>query len=355
LSAAPTPAADPGEFELIARYFTRPVAERQGIGDDCALIDVGERTLALTTDLLIEGVHFLPGADAQALGHKALAVNLSDLAAAGAQPRCFLLGLTLPRADSAWLDAFAHGLFALAEAHGCALVGGDTTRAPRVGAHDGPLTIAITAIGEVERDACRGRAGARAGDDLWVSGRLGEAALGLAIRRGQVHVAAPDRDACLLRMDRPEPRVALGLALRHRASAVIDVSDGLVGDLAHILERSGVGALVLWPQVPRAACFDALEIELQHRCVLAGGDDYELLFTAPPAQRPAIEALATAAVALSRIGTIERAPGLRLRNGDGSPVGTTLAGFDHFGTPESGTQVDVPSMKHVIDSAGRRP
>jgi thiamine-monophosphate kinase len=333
LSPAPDPDAPLGEFELIARFFTRPVPERQGIGDDCALIDVGDTTLALTSDLLVEGVHFLPGADARALGHKALAVNLSDLAATGARPRCFLLGLTLPRADAGWLADFAQGLFALADAQGCALVGGDTTRAPSVGGRDGPLTIAITAVGEVARDACRGRGGARPGDDIWVSGRLGEAALGLAIRRGQVQLDAAARSACLSRMDRPEPRVALGLALRGHAGAAIDVSDGLVGDLGHVLQRSGVGAVVHWPLVPRAACFDALDLELQHRCVLAGGDDYELLFTAAPGARAAIAALATQAVPLARIGTIENAPGLRLRNGDGTPVGTTLAGFDHFGPP----------------------
>jgi thiamine-monophosphate kinase len=349
-----------GEFELIARYFTRPGRERQGIGDDCALIDVADRTLALTTDLLVEGVHFFPGAPAEALGHKALAVNLSDLAAAGARPRCFLLGLTLPRADPSWLEDFSRGLFALADAHGCTLIGGDTTRAPLIdvpgagadraarvagttipatdiaSAVRGPLTISITAIGEVDRQALRGRSGARPGDDIWVSGRLGEAALGLAIRRGQIRLPDLDRDACLLRMDRPTPRVELGLAIAGIADAAIDVSDGMVGDLGHILARSGVGATVRWADVPRAACFDHLDIALQHRCVLAGGDDYELVFTAPPERRPAICALVTADLALTRIGSIESSPGLRVLDDTGIPLRTTLSGFDHFGPGNDG-------------------
>jgi thiamine-monophosphate kinase len=318
------------EFSLIARYFTRPSGERQGVGDDCALIDVGDRTLAITSDMLLEDVHFLPEADARDLGHKALAVNLSDLAAAGAQPRCFLLDLALPQADEDWLDAFSQGLFALAQEHACALVGGDTTRAPVLGPRRGPLTIAITAIGTIEREHCRGRDGARAGDDIWVSGALGEAALALAIRRGQVTVPAAVRDECFRRMDRPTPRIALGRALRGLASAAIDVSDGLIGDLGHILERSGVGAQVLWEDVPCAGIFRSLGIALHQKCVLAGGDDYELLFTAPVAHRTGIAALAGAGVPLTRIGTIESAPGLRLRNGDGTPIETTLHSFDHF-------------------------
>jgi len=323
-----------GEFALIARYFARASGERQGVGDDCALIDVGDQTLAITTDLLLEGVHFLPGADAQALGHKALAVNLSDLAAAGARPRCFLLGLALPLADEAWLEAFSTGLFTLADAHGCALIGGDTTRPAHLDQRPGPLSIAITAIGAVERDRYCGRAGARPGDDIWVSGTLGAAALGLAIRRGEVVLPARARDDCFARMDRPTPRVALGQALGGVATASIDISDGLVGDLGHILERSSeqgpIGARIFWPDLPRPKFFDALDIALQQRCVLAGGDDYELLFTAPRNRRALIEALATAEMPLFRIGQMESAPGLRLVNGDGAPIETTLHSFDHF-------------------------
>jgi thiamine-monophosphate kinase len=328
-----------GEFTLIERFFARPTTERQGIGDDCALIDVGSQTLALTSDMLLEGVHFLPDADPQDLGHKALAVNLSDLAAAGATPRCFLLDLALPRADAAWLESFSRGLFALAQAHSCTLIGGDTTRAPDGPKGPGSLTIAITAIGEVERDRYRGRSGAQPGDDIWITGSTGEAALALAVRRGQIDIAEPARTACLLRMDRPTPRVALGQALLGTATASVDVSDGLMGDLGHILERSGVGAVLYWPAVPRAPVFDTLPLALQYQCVLAGGDDYELIFTAPVSRRAAIARMTGDGVGVSRIGQIEIAPGLRLRNGDqaGAPlIDIALQSFDHFASPTPG-------------------
>jgi len=390
--ASAMPAAALGEFALIERYFSQPSGERQGIGDDCALIDVGEQTLAISSDMLLEGVHFLPGADPEGLGHKALAVNLSDLAAAGARPRCFLLDLALPCADGPWLEAFARGMFALAGAHGCTLVGGDTTRAPRIAAGPGPLCIAITVIGEVDRRSYQGRSGARPGDDIWVSGQLGEAALALAHRRGELCIAESDRAACLLRMDRPQPRVALGRALAGVATAMIDVSDGLLGDLGHILERShaqargatqtpavaagaafgaqqtpavaagaafgatqtpavaagaafgatqapavaagaAFGATLFWPQMPRAGVFGALPRERQYRCVLAGGDDYELVFTARPADRAQILRRAAAAGPVARVGRVESAPGIVLRDGhdgDGARLDVALQSFDHF-------------------------
>jgi thiamine-monophosphate kinase len=325
-----------GEFALIARYFARPTGERQGIGDDCALIDVDSQTLAITSDMLLEGVHFLPGADPESLGHKALAVNLSDIAAAGARPRCFLLDLALPRADERWLAAFSRGLFALAQAHDCTLIGGDTTRAPTSPGATGVLTIAITAIGEVDRERYCGRSGARPGDDIWVTGSVGEAALALAVRRGELEIPEPARVLCLRRMDRPTPRIALGRALSGTATAAIDVSDGLLGDLGHILERSGVGAELHWPGIPRAAVFDALPLARQYQCVLAGGDDYELIFTARPGDRAAVAALTGDGVGVSRIGRIESVPGLRLRNGDfaAAPlIDVTLQSFDHFLSP----------------------
>jgi thiamine-monophosphate kinase len=319
------------EFALIARYFTRACNERQGVGDDCALIDVGAQTLAITTDMLLEGVHFFTQADPQALGHKALAVNLSDLAAAGARPRCFVLGIAIPRPDEEWLAAFSRGLFALADQYRCALVGGDTSRSKPVdAANDGRTWISITAIGEVDRVSARGRSGAQPGDDIWVSGRLGEAALALAIRRGQRQLPSPDREACLRRMDWPQPRVELGLALAGLASAAIDVSDGLIGDLGHVLERSGVGARVIWPSVPRPEFFEQLDVATQQQLVLAGGDDYELLFTAPVSRRAPIEALTTKQLALTRIGQIEAAPGLRVVDGSGALIKATLHSFDHF-------------------------
>jgi len=321
-----------GEFALIERYFTRACTERQGVGDDCALIDVGSQTLALTTDLLLEGVHFLPHADPEALGHKALAVNLSDLAAAGARPRCFLLGIAIPRSDEKWLAAFTRGLFALAQQYACALIGGDTSRSvPVTNANAAPIWISITAIGEVDRRHYRGRSGARPGDDIWVSGSLGEAALGLAIRRGQRKIASPQHnEACLRRMDWPQPRVGLGLALAGLASAAIDLSDGLIGDLGHVLERSGVGARVIWLDVPRAAVFEQFDVATQQQFVLAGGDDYELLFTAAPEHRGQVQALATGELPLTRIGQIEAAPGLRLVDGSGALIEATLHSFDHF-------------------------
>ncbi len=330
------PAAVLGEFELIARHFTRapraggPV--RQGVGDDCALLDIGGRTLALTADLLVEGRHFAAGADPQALGHKALAVNLSDLAAAGAAPVAFLLSLALPRADDAWLASFARGLFALADAHRCELIGGDTTRAPRIAQHDGPITVGITALGEVPAAEALSRGGAREGDDLWVSGELGDAALALAQRSGEVTLAAGAAARVGERLDRPQPRVALGLALRGLASACIDVSDGLLGDLGHVVARSGVGAQVAWTEVPRSTALRAQPEALQRRCALAGGDDYELLFTVPAQWRAEVARAARGAgVPVTRIG---RMIGARIEvvDGSGRAIDTSpLRPYDHFG------------------------
>jgi thiamine-monophosphate kinase len=323
------------EFELIARYFTRSVHERQGVGDDCALIDVGDRTLAITTDLLTERVHFLSDVAPASLGHKALAVNLSDLAAAGARPRCFLLALSLPRADPTWLEAFSRAMLELAAREGCELIGGDTTRAARVEGRDGPVTICITAIGEVDRSCLRGRGGARPGDDLWVSGELGDAALALAHAMGKVRLESAQARACRQRLEWPQPQVALGLALRGLATAAIDVSDGLVGDLAHVLQRSGVGARVQVPDVPRSDALRGIEPDLQRQCLLAGGDDCELLFTAAAADRQAIAAVSgKCCIAITRIGTMTKEPGLRLEGDPG--IDATLQGFDHFaGTPEA--------------------
>ena len=287
-----------------------------GIGDDCARVRVGEgMALAITTDMLVEGRHFLPGVEPRALGHKALAVNLSDLAACGALPRWITLALALQAADERWLGGFCEGLFALADRYEVDLVGGDTTRGER-------LTIAITALGEVPHGRALSRGGARPGDDLWVSGELGGAALGL------VHPELPE---AAKRLHEPEPRVALGLKLRSLASAAIDVSDGLTGDLGHILERSGVGARVRYDAVPKSRAFDALDDQqLESDCVLSGGDDYELLFTAPQEHRAAIDALpGEIGVPLSRIGTIEPAGGLQVLDREGKAM-RFKGGYDHF-------------------------
>jgi len=268
--------------------------------------------------MLIEGRHFLPGADPESLGHKALAVNLSDLAAMGAAPRWVMLALALPAADERWLAGFAQGFFALAERYGVDLVGGDTTRGPL-------LTICVTALGEVPSGVALYRAGARPGDDIWVSGELGGAALALA---------RPELAAVAARLHRPEPRVELGERLRGLARAAIDVSDGLAGDLGHILERSQVGAVVEYGRIPRPAAFEKFR-EIERDCVLSGGDDYELLFTAAQPQRHEIEALGLELkIALTRIGAIQSnasagAAKLVVLDAAGKPV-AHRGGFDHF-------------------------
>jgi len=323
------------EFELIARYFTRPPPAGSlvaaGVGDDCARLDLGERQLAVTTDLLVEGRHFAADCDPEALGHKALAVNLSDLAAAAATPRCFLLALALPAAQADWLEAFSRGLLALADRYDCVLAGGDTTRAPAIEARPGPLAICITAIGEAPRGRMLDRAGARAGDDLYVSGTLGDAALALAAARGQAALDFVDAAFVQARLDRPEPRVALGQALRGVAGACIDLSDGLAGDLAHVGRRSRIGARVDWRALPLSPALRRQRLELQQRCALAGGDDYELLFTAPPALRARVrQASAQAQVAVARIGEITSDTDIVLLDEHGRRLDGSFAGFDHF-------------------------
>ena len=290
------------------------------MGDDCALLrpDAGLH-LAVTTDMLVEGRHFLAHAEPRALGHKALAVNLSDLAAMGATPRWATLALALPAIDAQWLEAFSAGLFALAARHNVDLVGGDTTRgAIRV--------ISITAIGEVPPGLALERAGARPGDDVWVSGELGGAALGLA--RPQIAEAAK-------RLHLPEPRVELGERLRRLAHSAIDVSDGLAGDLAHILERSHVGATLEYARIPKCAAFEKLnDPELEKSCVLSGGDDYELVFTAPGAHRGELESLARElGLPLTRIGGIHGGDTrLTVLDANGKPL-AHHGGFDHFARP----------------------
>lgn len=286
------------------------------MGDDCALLrpDAG-LDLAVTSDMLVEGRHFLPDAEPRALGHKSLAVNLSDLAAMGATPRWATLAIALPAVEPDWLEAFAAGFFALAERHGVDLIGGDTTRGER-------RTICVTAMGEVPPDMALERAGARPGDEVWVSGELGGASLAL------VH---PEIAEAAQRLHRPEPRVELGERLRRLAHAAIDVSDGLAGDLGHILARSRVGATIEYERIPRGAYLRSLDKpELEKDCVLSGGDDYELVFTAPAAQRGEIEALGVELeLALTRIGTIEAGPGLRIVDAKGKPL-AHRGGFDHF-------------------------
>ncbi len=316
------------EFELIGRYFSRPARGAVlGVGDDAALVRPGASSeLAVTTDMLVEGVHFLRGADARSLGHKSLAVNLSDLAAMGATPRWATLAIALPAPDEAWLAAFSAGLYALAERTGVELVGGDTARAPTGGA----LTISITLLGEVPAGTALLRSGARPGDDIWVSGELGGAALGLAYLQGRVRLPDADAREAVRRLNEPEPRLDLGRALRGIATAAIDVSDGFAGDLAHIVERSAAGAAVEYDALPRASAFARIhDARLERGCVLSGGDDYELVFTAPPERRAAIERIAAGGPALTRVGSMQAERALRIVDARGVAL-ERAGGFDHF-------------------------
>jgi thiamine-monophosphate kinase len=324
-----------GEFDLIERFFKRPSSCADpcvalGIGDDCALLQPAPgMQLAVSSDMLVEGRHFFADVAPAALGHKALAVNLSDLAACGAEPLGFTLALALPTEkarDEAWLGAFAQGLFELADAHGCTLVGGDTTA--------GPLNICITIFGQVPPGQALRRDGACAGDDLWVSGTLGDARLALYALRGELTLPPSVLAAARQRLERPTPRVALGLALRGIASSCIDLSDGLAGDLGHVLKASAVGACI------EADAASGLLLPLlagegrdggRLRHVLTGGDDYELAFTAPPSARAAVQAAATrAATPVTRIGSIQAEPGLWLRDVQGARQPVRAASFDHF-------------------------
>ena len=301
------------EFDLIRKYFDRPARNAVlGVGDDAALLRPGAgMELAVSTDLLLEGRHFSAGADARKLGHKSLAVNLSDMAAMGAAPRWATLALALPVADEAWLAGFAGGFFALAERFGVELVGGDTTRAPA----SGPLTVCVTILGEVPQGLALLRAGARPGDDVWISGELGGAALGLA---------RPEIAAAARRLHEPEPRVGLGMRLRGIASAAIDVSDGFAQDLGHVLDRSGAGAVVEYERLPRFPGADAQQ-------VLAGGDDYELVFTAGPERRADIESLSRElGLALARVGEMKVGEAkLQVLDRNRAPMAVGR-GYEHF-------------------------
>jgi len=320
------------EFAVIARYFQRPINDssvRVGIGDDAAIVaPTPGCELAISVDMLVEGRHFLADVDPESLGHKTLAVNLSDMAAMGARPRWALLGVALPDADERWLDGFARGLFAIADRFGVALIGGDTTRGPR--------NLCVTILGEVPAGSAITRAGARAGDDVWVSGTLGDAMLALAAIQGRLTMRAEALAQLRGRLERPEPRVALGEALRGIATAALDVSDGLTGDLAHILDASRAGARIEVASIPRGdAMREALatDRELALACMLAGGDDYELCFTAAPADRERVAGAGrSSGIAVTRIGTITRETGLLVLDERGSPLASPPRAFDHFST-----------------------
>ena len=320
-----------GEFELIRQHFLRPGVKLPddvllGVGDDGALLQPAPgHELVISTDMLVQDRHFFATVDAAALGHKALAVNLSDLAAMGARPMGFTLALALPEANDTWLHAFAQGLFALADAHHCPLVGGDTTR--------GPLNICITVFGQVPAGRALRRSAARAGDDLYVSGRTGEARLALEHQRGTPWASNASDAALRERLERPSPRIALGVALAavDGVRAAMDVSDGLTGDLGHILQASGVGAAIELAELPMAPALTALPEAERFECLLAGGDDYELLFTADPSVRDAVQAAASAShTPVTRIGHITAEQGLRLIDAQGRLRSMRVQGFDHF-------------------------
>ncbi|HTJ95134.1 MAG TPA: thiamine-phosphate kinase [Pararobbsia sp.] len=322
------------EFSLISRYFSRHEksadAALLGVGDDCALLAPREgRAFAISTDMLVEDRHFFAGTDARALGHKTLAVNLSDLAAMGATARAFTLALALPSIDEAWLEAFSDGLYALAERTGCELIGGDTTK--------GPLTLCVTVFGDVDASRALRRDAAVPGDDIWVSGALGDARLALGALRGEWTLTSNELAAARRAMDWPEPRLTLGAALAGVAHAALDISDGLAGDVMHILERSRVSAQIDVDALPRSTMLAGQPIDIQRQCTVAGGDDYELCFTAPAGARDTVLAAGEVCrVPVTRIGTITafdaRADAARIVWNDhrGARVPLALRGFDHF-------------------------
>jgi thiamine-monophosphate kinase len=315
------------EFDLIKQYFTRPARKAVlGVGDDCALLAPSPgMQLAVSTDMLVEGRHFFPGADACKLGHKSLAVNLSDLAAMGARPLAFTLSLALPEANRAWLAGFSEGLFALADAFGCELVGGDTTK--------GPLNISITVMGEIEPGHALRRDAARAGDDIWISGTLGDARLALAAYRNELVLDEANLELAAQRMHTPAPRVLLGRALAQArlAHAALDISDGLVGDLGHILAASRVGATLEVDKLPAGPVLARQARAIRRSFTAAGGDDYELCFTAPVEQREAIMRVGEqTGTPVTPVGSIDAEPGLRVVDDNGAPLDLGLRGWDHF-------------------------
>lgn len=316
----------PSEFDLIHQYFTRPAKRTVlGVGDDAALIRVAVgQELAISTDMLLAERHFFSDDDPESLGHKTLAVSLSDLAAMGATPRWALLSLALPEANARWLERFSAGWFALAEAHGVSLIGGDTTR--------GPLTLSVTIMGEVARSQALRRSGAQVGDEIWVSGTLGDAALALAYLQRRIQITPHAAAMVLPRLHRPTPRVKLGQKLLGLANSAIDISDGLLADLGHVLQASSVGAEIGINTLPLSETLRAYwHDDVARHAALAGGDDYELCFTAKVAQHAAIALLGKRLkLPLSCIGRIRRKPGLIVRDANEQIFNFEGTGFDHF-------------------------
>jgi len=320
------------EFDLIRKYFAcQPLARRDvilGIGDDAAVLEVPPgQQLVISTDMLVAGVHFPESTAPEDIGHKALAVNLSDLAAMGATPAWFTLNLSLPQVDPTWLEGFCRGLFALAGTYNVQLVGGDTVR--------GPLTIGIQICGLLPSGQALTRAGAHPGDRIYVTGELGDAALGLLFAQGRLDLPESCRAHVIERLNRPLPRVTAGERLRGLASACIDISDGVSADLGHILEASGVGARIELRRLPVSPVYAEVIAALGWAPALARGDDYELCFTIPAEHEPAfLRASVDMDVTCSYIGVIETEPGLRIVDENGADYRLPAAGYDHFGADE---------------------
>ncbi|WP_353432546.1 thiamine-phosphate kinase [Polynucleobacter sp. MWH-UH23A] len=329
-----------GEFDLIERFFKTPSLAQSpnpainlGIGDDCALINPpsGEE-ITITSDMLVEGRHFLRGANAEQLGRKALAVNLSDLAAMGAKPLGFTLSIALPNMDEQWLETFSEGLFSIANRFGCPLIGGDTTA--------GPLTISITAFGSVPHGKAIRRSGSKVDDEVWVSGTVGDARLTLAALRHEISLSKDELKVIEHRMHQPTPRIELGLRLRDIANAALDLSDGLLGDLKHILRQSQVDAEIFIDRLPKSDTLKKQSIQIQNQFAACGGDDYELCFTAPKNQHQAVSEISkTLNLSLTCIGRITQKKNhssqVHILNADGKILSDTeaaqlLKSFDHF-------------------------
>ena len=314
------------EFDLIRRYFTRATPSALlGIGDDAALLKVSDgHVLAVSCDMLASGTHFFPDADPFLLGHKTLAVNLSDMAAMGATPRWATLAIALPDADETWLERFSAGFFALAQQYGVELIGGDTTR--------GPLNLCVTILGEVPAQQALQRSGARHGDEIWVSGTLGDAALALVHLQGRIALSGEELATCAQVLHQPQPRVALGLALRGIASSAIDISDGLLADLGHILDASHAAAEIGLALLPVSAVMRAyVELPLGKQCALSGGDDYELCFTAPAVRHAEIMSIsARLGLPLTCIGKIVAGRGCIVHDAAGNRLNLGSGGYEHF-------------------------
>jgi thiamine-monophosphate kinase len=314
------------EFDLIRRFFTRATPGAVlGVGDDAALLQVSAgNVLAVSTDMLVSGTHFFPDADPFLLGHKTLAVNISDMAAMGAVPRWATLAIALPNADEAWLEKFSAGFFSVAQQYGVELVGGDTTR--------GALNLCVTIFGEVPPQQALRRDGAKPGDEIWVSGYPGNAALALAHLQGRVVLPEYERAICMAALHQPQPRVALGLMLRGIASSAIDISDGLLADLGHVLDASQVGAQLDYAAFPISpALYGYAQEPLGRQCILSGGDDYELCFTVPDTRAAVVESFAAQLdLPLTRIGKVVAGRGCIVQDAHGHAINIGTGGYDHF-------------------------